>query len=422
MNAVRALVCALLLVALGIELSPMMPVAAQDAIRVESSTATPNFPNGITFDLSAVADRPIVKAELLYAKAEVETLNLESADFTPADKVEVTLPVDFRSAYVPPGIDITYRWRLTDDAGGVIETEPASVSWTDSRFAWTEVSTDQVSVHYYTGDEAYARRILDAAQSTVDRLQQTFGVERSRPIRIWVYDSKDDFQGSQAPNSQEWIAGTAYPELQVILAVLPDGNEREVGRVVPHEISHQMLYQATRNPFNVPATWLDEGLAVANQENGNEAFSGVVQSAAEAGRLFSIRSLTSDFPYDPADATLAYAESYSVVEFILGRWGEDGTAAIVAAYRDGLSHDDALKQAIGVDVDGLDALWKESLGYQGDRGVAGYASRGQQGDVVDLLAENAGSILLVSAVAISGGVMAVRRISGRQSSESRLAA
>jgi hypothetical protein len=422
MKPVRALACALLLAAFGTALLPFAPTRAQDAIRVESATATPDFPNGVAFSVSADADRPIVKADLLYTKAEVETLNLESADVTPGQHVDVTLPVDFRSAYVPPGVDITYYWRLTDDSGDVTETEPKMVTWMDTRFSWEAISTAQVSVHYYTGDKTFAQTILDSAQSTIDRLQPTFGVERSRPIRIWVYDSTTDFQGSQAPNSQEWIAGTAYPELQVILAVLPDGNEREVGRVVPHEISHQMLYQATRNPFNVPPTWLDEGLAVSNQANGNEGFQGMVESAAQDGRLFSIRSLTSEFPYDPAEATLAYAESYSVVRFILSEWGDDGMAAIVAAYRQGHSHDDALMQAIGVDMDGLDARWKESLGYRGDRGVAGITNRGSEDDLGGRLAENAGSIVLISAVAISGGAVAIRRIAGRTTAESRLVA
>lgn len=387
---------------------------AAPAIAIDSVGATAHFPSGITFDLSASASRPIVKADLLYAKAELETLNLASADLDPGKNVEVSLPVDFCANYVPPGIDITYRWRLTDDQGNVVESDPQVVTWQDTRFDWQQVSTDQVTVSYYTGDKAFAQQILDSAQSTIDKLQTSFDVAHTRPIRIWAYNSKSDFQGSQAPNSQEWIAGTAYPELQVILAVLPDADSQEVGRVVPHEISHQVLYQATRNPFNVPPTWLDEGLAVSNQANGNEYFQSMVETAAEKGKLFSIRSLTSEFPYDPADASLAYAESFSVVQFILQRWGNDGMAAIITQYRAIHSTDDVLLNAIGVDVDGLDQLWKESLGYQGNEGVAGYSDSSHDQNWIDRLLANASSILLVVVVAISGAAMAIRHATNRR--------
>jgi hypothetical protein len=404
MNMLRLLIVVLTLLAVA----PAVTVDAA-SIQVEGATAEASFPDGITFNLSATSKVPIVKAELLYTQAEIETLHLDQAAIDPSTSIQVSMPVDFRANYVPPGIDIFYRWRLTDESGGVLETEPQSVTWTDSRFDWQEISTDQVTVFFYNGDEEFSRTILESAQSTIDRLQTDFTVERSRNIRIWVYDSKSDFQGSQAPNSQEWIAGTAYPELQVILAVLPSGNSSEVGRIVPHEISHQVLYQATRNPFNVPPTWFDEGMAVSAQASGNEDFPALVERAAEDGRLFSVRSLTSEFPYDPADATLAYAESYSIVQFIINRWGNEGIAAVLDAYKLGVSHDEAFMTALGVDMTELDRLWKESLNYNGDSGIAGGIGSpgGGQSDTSSLIVDATSVILVV--VALISGVAMVRR-------------
>lgn len=391
-----------------VALAAFAPVPTADAasIQVSGAAAETNFPQGMTFTLTATSPDPIVKAELLYTRAGLETLHLNEAPIVPGTEIDIVLPVDFRANYVPPGIDITYRWRLTDDVGNVIETEPQTVVWMDSRFDWTPYATDQVTVYAYNGNDSFNESILASAQFTIDKLQADFAVERSRGIRIWVYDSRSDFQGSQAPNSQEWIAGTAYPELRVILAVLPTGNPSEVGRIVPHEVSHQVLHQATENPFNVPPTWFDEGLAVAVQDGGNQDFPALVQRAADEGRLFSVRSLTSEFPYDPADASLAYAESYSIVQFIISRWGNEGIAAIIDAYKLGVSHDEALAMAIGVEMDELDRLWKDSLGYQGDRGTAGgvqLAPGGRSG--LESLLIDASSVLLVIAAIVSGFAM-----------------
>jgi hypothetical protein len=64
---------------------------------------------------------------------------------------------------------------------------------------------------------------------------------------------------------------------------------------------------------------------------------------------------------------LAYAESYSIVQFIINTYGEDKLAAVIAAYRDGVAHDDALRRGLGVDTDQLDQLWKANLDYPGDK-------------------------------------------------------
>jgi hypothetical protein len=200
-------------------------------------------------------------------------------------------------------------------------------------------------------------------------------------------------------NSESWIAGTAYPEFHVILAVLPEGDKYEVGRIVPHEISHQVLHQATKNPFNAPPVWLDEGLAVLNQEGGDEDYPALVQLAADEGRLFSIRALNSTPPLEPADATLYYAESLSVVQFVIDHFGAEKMAALIDAYKQGVSHDQAATMALGVDLDELDRMWKESLGYQGDRG--------QAGGITPISGDNEGSASLIASGALVMGFLAL---------------
>ncbi|MGI8475650.1 MAG: peptidase MA family metallohydrolase, partial [Thermomicrobiales bacterium] len=305
----RPLAALALLIALGCSAGIAQPIRGAEPIRVSSSSAKADFPKGMTFHLDADGDSTITRVELLFTKASLETLHLVTPKFTPARRIAIDATSDFQIDFVPPGIDVSYHWRLTDVDGRTTEIPPLSVLWEDTRFDWKSISTPQVTVYAYNGNDAFDQIVLDSSQKTIDRLQDEFGVKKSLPIRIWVYNSKKDFSGSQAPNSQDWIAGTAYPAMPVVLAVLPEGDKHEVGRIIPHETSHQMLNQATKNPFNSPPTWLDEGLAVSNQDNGNEDFPAIVGRASAENRLLSIRALTSEFPYDPAQATLAYAES-----------------------------------------------------------------------------------------------------------------
>jgi hypothetical protein len=411
---------ALLALLLCIASHASVSVAAQEAatpapelaVTFGQQTASSDFPKGITFSVDYSTTEPIARAELLYSYAGDETLNLVTAQPGDSSAQSVSYFLDLQIYYLPPGLDLTYYWRLTGENGATAETQPATVTWLDSRFNWTTIETADVRVSTYDGNADFAQQILDSAQAAVDRVQTDLNVKLDQQVRIWSYGSKDDFSGTQAPNTEQWLAGVAFPDLKLILAVLPTGDTTEVGRVIPHEIAHQVIHQATENPFSDLPTWLDEGVAVSYQDNGNDGFPSMVKSAAEQGSLFSIRSLNSGFPYDAGSATLSYAESFSIVTFIKSKWGADGLSRLINAYKDGISDDDAARQALGVDLTELDALWKESLGYKGDRGAGTVDPGGSNGGSpwADLFASGALIWVLIAALMLFVAIRSVRRL------------
>ncbi|MBA2247475.1 MAG: hypothetical protein H0W23_05055, partial [Chloroflexia bacterium] len=185
---------------------------------------------------------------------------------------------------------------------------------------------------------------------------------RSEPIDLWVYPSAEDFRGAQQQNSREAVAGASYPGYLLVMAVIPQGDTREIERVVPHEISHQVLFQATRNPFTLPPLWFDEGLATHYQTGGTDGYPGMVLAALREDRLFALDSLDTTFPYLPAQATLAYAASWSAVEYIRERYGDDGIERLITAFATGDPYDTAIQNAFGVTLDGLDDQWRDWIG------------------------------------------------------------
>jgi hypothetical protein len=76
----------------------------------------------------------------------------------------------------------------------------------------------------------------------------------------------------------------------------------------------------------------------------------------------TLQTLSSSFPADPNQTTLAYAESGIVVEFIIKHYGKDAMGKLLDIFAQGSTYDDALKQALGVDMRGLDNAWRQSMG------------------------------------------------------------
>jgi hypothetical protein len=131
-----------------------------------------------------------------------------------------------------------------------------------------------------------------------------------------------------------------------------------------HEMSHLVIHQATKNPFGGLPVWLDEGIAVYNENRDNldEDFRGTFERAVEEDQLMTLRSLSSPFPGDPLEANLAYGQSGAVVKYIVDTYGSEAMAELLAIFAEGALYDEALEQTLGVNTDELDNGFRASLG------------------------------------------------------------
>ena len=81
-------------------------------------------------------------------------------------------------------------------------------------------------------------------------------------------------------------------------------------------------------------------------------------------RLITVRSLSSPFSAYASQATLAYAQSYSLVEFLFRNYGQSKILELLNTFREGTDYDQALGKVYGFDMNGLDALWREQISQQ----------------------------------------------------------
>ncbi|MBA3450117.1 MAG: hypothetical protein H0T18_02760 [Chloroflexia bacterium] len=395
------------------------PAAIPGLVVAEDSAAV-EFPDGITFTLDASTTDPIAELELMYRAPGLETFSVELPPFEEGTTdLTIEHPIDLRAGELPPGIDINYHWRITEDDGDIVETPEQTILWGDDRYTWTPLSGPNVTVYTYDADPAFQQEILDSAERTITSLAESYSVELEQPVRIWAYAGKDDLYGALAPNSEPWIAGAAYPGLHMIMAILPPGDHGEVKRVVSHEISHQVLHQATDNPFNSPPQWLDEGLATYWQESGRDRFYSYALEIAATGEVPPLRTLNGNFPYDRDGATAAYSFSLSAVMYILDTWGDEGMAKLLATFEEGITYEDAVQQGLGISFDELDRQWREDLIADAQQfGAAGSTRFGDDGGGASpwpslgqglaLAAESLILGLVVLIAVIAGGISVLR--------------
>jgi hypothetical protein len=338
------------------------PVAA--AASVLENRAELDFPNSITFSLKLEHTTSITYLVLEYGDIQQtcgEVIARAFPEFNPGKNVSVSWSWDMRqSGSIPPGAQIWWQWRYRDAQGNEFTTERQTITWLDSIHPWKSLSNGLLTVHWYRGDEAFARALLDAGQEGLRRLEAA-GLKADSPVDLYIYGSYDDLRDAIL-YEPGWVGGQAFPEYNiVIIGISPDN--LDWGRTtVMHELTHVVAGHFTFSCLSDLPTWLVEGLAMYS-EGGLDAFSErQLQTAIRQNTLLSLRSLSSAFSEESDRANLSYSQSYSVVKFLIDTYGQQKMNDLLIALRNGEAIDEALQQVYGFDTEGLEAAWRQAVG------------------------------------------------------------
>jgi hypothetical protein len=340
---------------------------AQGGISLLDSSAQIYFPSALAFNIKAQSQNDIVKLRLHY---QVDRMNYAPITneawpaFTPSTKVQTQWVWDMRKASLPAGATVTYWWTIEDTTGDSLTTPSQKIRFDDLRFNWMKVTSGQISLFWYKGNQSFIDQLTAACQQALDRLAQDTGVHLKQPVSIYIYATPEDLRGAMV-FPQEWTGGVAFTEYGIIAIGIPI-NELDWGKgALAHELGHMVTHQITFSPYGaILPTWLDEGLAMYAEGKPDPYLQSVLQKAITQHNLISVRSLSSPFSAIPEEAYISYAESQSLVPFLIQNYGRDKMLQLLNLFKEGSTYDDALIQVYGFDQDGLDALWQKYITSQ----------------------------------------------------------
>jgi len=337
-------------------------VQAQGELTILDSSAQAEFPSRLNFNLSAESDVNITDIRLCYTVDRASFAQVTSEayiEFMPSATVDVGWTLEMvKIGGLPPGSSVEYWWTVEDANGNKVETAPVRVWFGDIRYSWRSLTEGKVAIFWYEGDDSFARELMAAAQQALERLAEDTGAYLGKPAKLYVYANANDLKGAMI-HTQEWIGGVAFTRYGIIAIGIAPSNINWGKRAIAHELTHLVIHQMTLNPYNSLPTWLDEGLAMHNEGVlGPELTSHLSRAIAE-GSLISVQSLSSPLSAYAGEAYLSYAQSYSLVEFLIINYGQGKMLELLNTFREGSSYDAALERGYGFDMDGLDTLWQE---------------------------------------------------------------
>ncbi len=368
----RKFVIVILLLVLIVVSAPCRTAPAQlvdiNGFRIQSDTKI-DFPNYIEFHLDVESKAAISKITLNYRVDRLQLIPVMSVafpEFEPANRVQTSWQWDLtRTGAVPPGTRVNYWWSIEDDEGRSASTEETTFCVQDDAYRWRHVSGDQIDLYWYEGSQTFAERLLDAAGEALDRLEFDIGTSLQDRARIYIYASVDHLQAALI-YPQEWTGGVAFTHYGAIAIAIHPGNMDWGKRALAHELAHLVVHQFVFGAYTayIP-TWLDEGLAMYAEGPLDDFLDGILSDAIKRGELLSLRSLASSFPVQPEAAYLAYAQSYSVVDYLLTQaGGRQEMTALLQALKDGQDYETALRTIYDLTVEQLDGRWRLHVSHE----------------------------------------------------------
>jgi hypothetical protein len=345
---------------------PFLPMRDLTQAAASNIIFTPSvqmaFPNTITFKVQAQSNAVITQLRLHYIVNRQNFAQVTSESwpvYTPDTSVNTQWVWDMRKSAIPVGTKVNYWWTARDAAGNDAESNHAAIEFDDSQRQWQSIADGPITLLWYSGNTAFANALMAAAQQGLQRIENDIGVVPQGSVRIYIYASVQDLLAAQlfAP---DWEGGVTFQGFDVI-AIGVATNQLSYGiDVTPHELTHWATGHLVFNSYGAGLpTWLEEGLATYVQD---EQDSNWLNLAIKQNKLISVRTLSSPFSAVAEQAYISYAESHSIVSFLLATYGKDKMVQLLNVFRDGSTYDSALQQVYGFDQDGLNQLWQKSIG------------------------------------------------------------
>jgi hypothetical protein len=355
----------LLLLLTAALLSAVLPAHAQGTIIVSNDQPVLEFPDRLTFRAEFQNDRPIEKVTLEYGVDQWTCGTVIAKAFpeiNPGKDVSAEWTWEMKqSGSQPPGSKIWWRWHIFDDQGQEIVTNRKEAVWLDDQHDWQTASGDNINLHWYDGGASFGRELHQSAVKSLDDLARVTGLRTDKPIDLYIYGDTQDMRDAVL-YEPGWTGGLAYSDHNiVIIGITPD--EMDWGkRTQAHELTHVLVGQLTFSCLSDIPTWLQEGLAVYGEGGSDAPSQKQFDEAVKDDMLLPVRSLSGGFSEDPSKADISYAQSYSLVKFLIEKYGQVKMLDLLRALRDGATVDEALQQVYGFDIEGFEDAWRAEVG------------------------------------------------------------
>jgi hypothetical protein len=242
-----------------------------------------------------------------------------------------------------------------------------TVSCRAQETGWKELKSTHFVVYYKDSPEDFIKELSDKAEIYYERIADNLGFRRfdfwlwDNRAKIYVFDNAGAYKFSTG--QPDWSVGCATVGSKTIHTFYNASGFMD--RILPHEMAH-LIFREFVGTYNyaVPQ-WLEEGVADSQETQDGQITDWQVQEGIRKNKFMGIPKLTNynlRMSTDKELVSLYYAESASIVNFLLKEFGKDKFVLFCQYLRDTQSLQKALVSAYSFgSVDELNEAWLKYL-------------------------------------------------------------
>ena len=330
------------------------------------NNAIPEFPNAVEFHLLFV--RGIAEPQWVDLEYSVQPVHscdggtVHSVRFSGKNTViwrwELTA-----GQHIPPGQTVRWRWRVTGTDGTVRVSHPREFVWTDDRFEWQSYTKDELSIHWYGQYPEFGEHVVGFLEPQLERIE---AIETPRnPVNVFIYENEED-AGPGVLLQRDTV--NPYRAFNTVVTFMPEEIEGDELTALIHELAHFVVQDRGFNCFNGLPHWLEEGLAILAEGGLSNEMRRAFAEARLIEQFIPLRSFDTSIASSASETTaqyleshealIRYAQSYSLVEVFKDEFGWLSIGFLLDLFKYGVTVDDALKLAFGINTDETELLWR----------------------------------------------------------------
>ncbi len=343
----------LLMMVLGLLLGwglPVPPPAWAQGGQFTSEAAV-TFGQKIEFSLTAVTDLHLETVTLFFQTADAAAPRSVGVALTQIkDGMVVARYIqEPQPVRLAPLTTITYWWQIETADGRLIPVPAQTVTYQDDRFNWQELIADEggtaVTI-YWTGEALVTGEVAyQIIKETLPRLKALAPLPAGVSLTVFLYPSAAELRAALRLNGHDWAQAHVDPALGVVMVTAVNSKTayEDLRRPLPHELAHFWLYQVAGPHYETIPPWFKEGVAVW-LAGDYEAEATLLATAVAQNATIPLDDLCHTF--SAQHTPLASAQSASLVQFVLVRYGSRTLSDLTAAFMAGADCETAVSDTL----------------------------------------------------------------------------
>ena len=231
---------------------------------------------------------------------------------------------------------------------------------------WKVFKSTHFLIFYKNANESILNEFSQRAEENYSKITDDLGFNRfdfwtwDNRAKIYLFDNQKDY--IDATDDPDWAAGRAqFSNKQIQTFITTRGF---LDNVLPHEMAHIIFREMVGfNNSGIPL-WLEEGVATYQEQNSsfnNTNLANIIKQGNFID-LDSLSRLDISSQKDKEKVELFYAESYSLVRYLIAVYGKDKFVFFCQNLRDKRNITRALVSAYSFkDLQDFENSWKEYI-------------------------------------------------------------